>query len=194
MLDGLDIPSRIHLNVEGSCGGTTFALTMAKNSLIDGGRVLWVSPEFPDETRFSQIFAEVDITSSTRFHAVNLVGKLEQTVDSLTKLAKSLPNVTLIVIDEWCEKQGKIPTSSISAMQKLSKNISEEIVLVLITKLGTNVSGETEFNVRGEKAMLEAKFSICRLTKQNNSSKRMFRRDDESFELLIEDSGFKVVA
>ena len=194
MLDGLDIPSRIHLNVEGSCGGTTFALTMAKNSLIDGGRVLWVSPEFPDETRFSQIFAEVDITSSTRFHAVNLVGKLEQTVDSLTKLAGSLPNVTLIVIDEWCEKQGKIPTSSISAMEKLSKSIPEEIVLVLITKLGTNVSGGSEFNVRGEKAMLEAKFSICQLTKQNNSSKRMFRRDDESFELLIEDSGFKVVA
>lgn len=191
MLDGLDIPSRIHLNVEGSCGGTTFALTMAKNSLIDGGRVLWVSPEFPDETRFSQIFAEVDITSSTRFHAVNLVGKLEQTVDSLTKLAGSLPNVTLIVIDEWCEKQGKIPNSSISAMQKLSKSIPEEIVLVLITKLGTNVSGGSEFNVRGEKAMLEAKFSICQLTKQNNSSKRMFRRDDESFELLIEDSGFK---
>ena len=194
MLDGLDIPSRIHLNVEGSCGGTTFALTMAKNSLIDGGRVLWVSPEFPDETRFSQIFAEVDITSSTRFHAVNLVGKLEQTVDSLTKLAGTLPNVTLIVIDEWCEKQGKIPTSSISAMEKLSKSIPEEIVLVLITKLGTNVSGGSEFNVRGEKAMLEAKFSICQLTKQNNSSKRMFRRDDESFELLIEDSGFKVVA
>lgn len=194
MLDGLDIPSRIHLNVEGSCGGTTFALTMAKNSLIDGGRVLWVSPEFPDETRFSQIFGEVDITSSTRFHAVNLVGKLEQTVDSLTKLAGSLPNVSLIVIDEWCEKQGKIPTSSISAMQKLSKSIPEEIVIVLITKLGTNVSGGPEFNVRGEKAMLEAKFSICQLTKQNNSSKRIFRRDDESFELLIEDSGFKVVA
>ena len=194
MLDGLDIPSRIHLNVEGSCGGTTFALTMAKNSLIDGGRVLWVSPEFPDETRFSQIFAEVDITSSTRFHAVNLVGKLEQTVDSLTKLAGSLPNVTLIVIDEWCEKQGKIPTSSISAMEKLSKSIPEEIVLVLITKLGTNVSGGSEFNVRGEKAMLEAKFSICQLTKQNNSSKRMFRRDDESFELLVEDSGFKIDA
>ena len=194
MLDGLDIPSRIHLNVEGSCGGTTFALTMAKNSLIDGGRVLWVSPEFPDETRFSNIFAEVDITSSTRFHAVNLVGKLEQTVDSLTRLAGSLPNVTLIVIDDWCEKQGKIPTSSITAMQKLSKNISEEIVLVLITKLGTNVSGEAEFNVRGEKAMLEANFSICQLTKQNNSSKRLFRRDDELFELLIEDSGFKAVA
>ena len=194
MLDGLDIPSRIHLNVEGSCGGTTFALTMAKNSLIDGGRVLWVSPEFPDETRFSQIFAEVDITSSTRFHAVNLVGKLEQTVDSLTRLAGSLPNVTLIVIDDWCEKQGKIPISSISAMQKLSKSIPEEIVLVLITKLGTNVSGGPEFNVRGEKAMLEAKFSICQLTKQNNSSKRTFRINEESFELLIEDSGFKVVA
>ena len=193
MLEGLDIPSRIHLNVEGSCGGTTFALTMARNSLIDGGRVLWVSPEFPDETRFSQIFAEVDITSSTRFHAVNLVGKLEQTVDSLARLAGSLPNVSLIVIDDWCEKQGKIPTSSISAMEKLSKNISEKIVLVLITKLGTNVSGEAEFNVRGEKAMIEAKFSICQLTKQNNSSKRMFLRDGELFELSIEDSGFKAV-
>ena len=194
MLDGLDIPSRIHLNVEGSCGGTTFALTMAKNSLIAGGRVLWVSPQFPDETRFSQIFAEVDITSSTRFHAVNLVGKLEQTVDSLAKLSGSLPNVSLIVIDDWCEKQGKIPTSSISAVQKLSESIPEEIVLVLITKLGTNVSGDAEFNVRGEKAMIEAKFSICQLTKQNNSSKRMFLRDGELFELSIEDSGFRAVA
>lgn len=194
MLDGLDIPSRIHLNVEGSCGGTTFALTMAKNSLIDGGRVLWVSPEFPDETRFSQIFADVDITSSTRFHAVNLVGKLEQTVDSLTRLTKSLPNVSLIVLDDWCEKQGKIPTSSISAMQKLSRSIPEEVVLVLITKLGTNVSGGPEFNIRGEKAMLEANFSICQLTKKNNSTKRMFRIDDELFDLLIEDSGFKTNA
>ena len=79
-------------------------------------------------------------------------------------------------------------------MQKLSKSIPEEIVLVLITKLGTNVSGGPEFNVRGKKAMLEAKFSICQLTKQNNSSRRMFRRDDESFELLIEDSGFKIDA
>lgn len=192
MLEGLDIPKRIHLNVEGSCGGTTFALTLAKKSLLEGGRVLWVSPEFPDETRFSQIFSEVDITTSTRFHAVNLVGKIERTVDSLKKLAKSLPNVTLIVMDDWCEKQGKIPSSSISAMKELCEGLQEEITLLLVTKLGTNVKGGDEFNVRAEKSMIESGFRVCQLKKLENSSKRIFESKEASSELVIDDTGFKL--
>ena len=188
----MDIPNRIHLSVEGSCGGSSFGLTLAKNTLLDGGRVLWVSPEFPNEQRFSQIFAEVDITSSSKFHAVNLVGKLDQTVSSLIRLSSSLPNVQLIVLDDWCEKQGKIPSDSIKSMAKLASGITDDVKLLLITKLGTNVTGEGEFSVRGEKQMEESNFEILCLNKSKNSSYRILSNEEQKINLVIEDSGFKL--
>ena len=188
----LDIPNRIHLSVEGSCGGSSFGLTLAKNTLLDGGRVLWVSPEFPNEQRFSQIFTEVDITSSSKFHAVNLVGKLDQTVSSLIRLSSSLPNVQLIVLDDWCEKQGKIPSDSIKSMAKLASGIPDDVKLLLITKLGTNVTGEGEFSVRGEKQMEKSNFEILCLNKSKNSSYRILSNEEQKINLVIEDSGFKL--
>lgn len=188
----LDIPNRVHLSVEGSCGGSSFGLTLAKNTLLDGGRVLWVSPEFPNEQRFSQIFTEVDITSSSKFHAVNLVGKLDQTVSSLIRLSSSLPNVQLIVLDDWCEKQGKIPSDSIKSMAKLASGIPDDVKLLLITKLGTNVTGEGEFSVRGEKQMKESNFEILCLNKSKNSSYRILSNEEQKINLVIEDSGFKL--
>ena len=188
----LDIPNRVHLSVEGSCGGSSFGLTLAKNTLLDSGRVLWVSPEFPNEQRFSQIFTEVDITSSSKFHAVNLVGKLDQTVSSLIRLSSSLPNVQLIVLDDWCEKQGKIPSDSIKSMAKLASGIPDDVKLLLITKLGTNVTGEGEFSVRGEKQMKESNFEILCLNKSKNSSYRILSNEEQKINLVIEDSGFKL--
>jgi len=188
----LDIPNRTHLSVEGSCGGSSFGLTLAKNTLLDGGRVLWVSPEFPNEQRFSQIFAEVDITSSSKFHAVNLVGKLDQTVNSLIRLSNSLPNVQLIVLDDWCEKQGKIPSDSIKSIAKLADGIPDNVKLLLITKLGTNVTGESEFIVRGEKQMKDSNFEILCLNKSKNSSDRILSKEEQETNLVIEDSGFKL--
>ena len=58
---------------------------MAKQAISDGGRVLWASPEMPDATRFSQIFSEISLTESSRFHAMNLVGNVDQALDSLKK-------------------------------------------------------------------------------------------------------------
>ena len=38
----------IHLAVEGSCGGTTLGLQLARQTIEDGGTVLWAAPELPD--------------------------------------------------------------------------------------------------------------------------------------------------
>ena len=37
--------SSIHLAVEGSCGGTTLGLQLARQVIDDGGSVLWDDPE-----------------------------------------------------------------------------------------------------------------------------------------------------
>ena len=38
--------SSIHLAVEGSCGGTTLGLQLARQVIDDGGRVLWAAPNY----------------------------------------------------------------------------------------------------------------------------------------------------
>ena len=45
----------IHLAVEGSCGGTTIGLQLARQVIENGGRVVWVAPELPDGLRFTNI-------------------------------------------------------------------------------------------------------------------------------------------
>ena len=40
-----------HLAVEGACGGTTLGLQLARQTIEDGGRVLWAAPELPDGVR-----------------------------------------------------------------------------------------------------------------------------------------------
>ena len=60
-LDG----SSIHLAVEGSCGGSSLGIQLARQAIEDGGRVLWASPELPDGTRFSQIFEGLNLTASS---------------------------------------------------------------------------------------------------------------------------------
>ena len=101
--------SSIHLAVEGSCGGTSFGLHVARQAILNGGRVLWAAPEMPDGTRFSQIFSDVSPTESSRFHAMNLVGNVDQAIESLLKTAKALPNVSLNVLDDYCPESGQIP-------------------------------------------------------------------------------------
>ena len=71
-----DSSNRIHLAIEGSCGGTTIALQMAANEIIKGSRVLWVGLEMPNSTRFQQLFAHISPVASSKFHAMMMSGTL----------------------------------------------------------------------------------------------------------------------
>ena len=80
----LDLPGkRIHLSVDGGCGGTTLGLHCAVDEIQGGGRVLWASPHMPNATRFSQLFSSLNIVEASRFHAMNLIGNMERCVDAI---------------------------------------------------------------------------------------------------------------
>ena len=125
-LDG----SSIHLAVDGSCGGTTLGLQIARQAISNGERVLWAAPELPDSTRFSQIFADISPTESSRFHAMNLVGNVDQALDSLKKTATALPNVSLVVLDDYCPESGQIPGDVVAAVNKLISETSWTTLLI----------------------------------------------------------------
>ena len=135
---------RIHLSVEGGCGGTTFGLHCAVDVIQSGGRVLWASPEMPNATRFSQLFSSLNIVESSRFHAMNLIGAMDRCVDAIVEAEGSLPRVSLVVLDDWCNPTGRIEKDSLDAVFDLAQRMKSESTLLLISKSGTDVTGTDE--------------------------------------------------
>ena len=140
MVDGFDRKTHPPFR-RGGCGGTTFGLHCAVNEIQSGGRVLWASPEMPNATRFSQLFASLNIVESSRFHAMNLIGAMDRCVDAIVEAEHSLPRVGLVVLDDWCNPTGRIEKESLAAVIDLAKRIKPETTLLLISKSGTDVTG-----------------------------------------------------
>jgi len=181
---------RIHLSVDGGCGGTTLGLHCAVDEIQGGGRVLWASPHMPNATRFSQLFSSLNIVEASRFHAMNLIGNMERCVDAIVEAEQNLPSVGLIVLDDWCEATGRIPSRNTKAVIDLKKRINESTTLLLISKAGTDVSGNgTEIKPRSEVILRDGGFDIWTLKETENKSKILFHNGKE-LSGKIEDSGF----
>ena len=181
---------RIHLSVDGGCGGTTLGLHCAVDEIQGGGRVLWASPHMPNATRFSQLFSSLNIVEASRFHAMNLIGNMERCVDAIVEAEQNLPSVGLIVLDDWCEATGRIPSRNTKAVIDLKKRINESTTLLLISKAGTDVSGNgTEIKPRSEVILRDGGFEMWTLKETENKSKILFH-DGKELSGKIEDSGF----
>ncbi len=177
--------SSIHLAVEGSCGGTTLGLQIARQVIDEGGRVLWAAPELPDGVRFSQIFSDVSLTASSRFHAMNLVGNVDQSIESLLKTARVLPNVSLVVLDDYCPDSGPMPSDIITAVNKLISDTNW--TTLLISKGGTSMDS-SPLVARG-KSKLETD-KVWLLTRPDSDSKRVLWMDDSEIKLRLNEEGF----
>ena len=180
-LDG----SSIHLAVEGSCGGSSLGIQLARQAIEDGGRVLWASPELPDGTRFSQIFEGLNLTASSRFHAMNLVGEVGQSLKALSDAAKMLPGVSLVVLDDYCPDTGKMPGDVIEAVNKL---ISDSQWTTLLISKGGESMDDRPLVARGEKSL--STNQTWYLTRQSTDSKRQLWVDEKPIQLRLDESGF----
>ena len=187
----IDLTSiRIHLSIEGGCGGTTFGLHCAVNEIQSGGRVLWASAEMPNATRFSQLFQSLNIVESSRFHAMNLIGAMDRCVDAIVEAESSLPRVGLIVLDDWCSVTGRIEKEHLEAVLDLSKRIDSETTLLLISKSGTDVTGKGEsYRPRSKSEFENSGFEIWGL--YSDEKKRLYLdRNGVVEQGRIEESGF----
>tara|TARA_B110000902_G_C14169071_1_gene536113 strand:+ start:638 stop:1138 length:501 start_codon:yes stop_codon:yes gene_type:complete len=156
--------TRIHLAVEGSTGGTTLGLHLAADTIEQGGRVLWASPEMPDGVRFGQLFEHLSLADSSRFHAMNLVGSLTQAVGVLLETSTALPSVRLIVLDDWCEPSGRIPAARVKDACTLAASLDSNITLVLISKAGIDAGdGDSLLTIRGKSGMEEGGYQVWTL-------------------------------
>ena len=122
---------RIHLFVEGGCGGTALAFTVLsmKFNRVVGSCGLHQRCQ---TLRFSQLFASLNIVESGRFHAMNLIGAMDRCVDAIVEAEHSLPRVGLVVLDDWCNPTGRIEREPLAAVIDLAKRIKPETTLLLI--------------------------------------------------------------
>ena len=182
----------IHLAVEGSVGGTTLGLHVAADTIGDGGRVLWVGEEMPDNQRFSQLFKHLSLIDASRFHAMSFSSSFDKAIDAIISALDSLPSVRLIVLDDWCSNSGKIPVSLISEVERLTKHINPGIKLLLISKSSIDASGKKkgESFARAEKSMINNGFSIFVLTRPKDGPFRIVKWSDGSIDLNLTESGF----
>ena len=180
----------IHLSVDGGSGGTTLGLHFSVDEIQGGGRVLWASPHMPNATRFSQLFTSLNIVEASRFHAMNLIGNMERCVDAIVEAEQNLPSVGLVVLDDWCEPTGRIPSRNLKAVIDLTKRIDDSTTLLLISKAGSVVdSNDVTFRPRSESNLKDGGFDIWTLSETENKSKTLFY-DGKEIIGKIDDSGF----
>jgi len=184
--------NKIHLAVEGSVGGTSLGLHVAADMINDGGRVLWVCEEMPDNKRFSQLFQNLSLTDASKFHAMSFSSSFDKAVDSIISALETLPSVKLIVMDDWCQNSGRIPNSIIDEVIRLKEKIPEQTVLLLISKASIDASGKKEYQkyARAENKMRENDFSIFILSRPKDGPLRELYFGDQKIELQLTEEGF----
>lgn len=144
----------IHLAIEGSVGGTSLALHLAANAIEEEGRVIWASKEMPNAGRFSQLFSHLSLVQSSRFHAMNLSGKMELAVPLIVQAMNSLPSVSMIIFDDWCDSSGRIGKDELTQVAKLLEQKKEGVTLLLVSKGGIDVTGNSSGSIVARWQML----------------------------------------
>ena len=154
-----------YLVAEAGSGGTSLALHLARHCLVDGSRVLWAAPEMPDPVRFSQILGGLSLTASSRFHAMNLIGRMDLITKALKDAALDLPGVRLVVLDDWAPSTGRIPAGDIEAISGLLSELNGRVSVLLTAKPGTDMEAEDGLRVRSRTELEEAGCRVWKMTK-----------------------------
>lgn len=190
----VDLPqlhSITHLAVGEGCGGTSLALQYAQETLVDGGRVIWVCEKSPDPLRFSQILNGVDVVALAKFHMMECGEGVAGGILTGSKLAQRL-TPQLFVIDDWTPRSGQADRLAISAIDSLAKILEPSGCKLLITSaLYGDASGKQEWKIRGKKLLEHLSPSNWQLTiSEKGLQKRSLQTDDDIIQLQINDEGF----
>jgi len=185
------LPPITHLAIGEGCGGTSLALQYSRDTLIDGGRVIWVCDKSPDSGRFSQILSGVNVVSLAKFHMMECGEAIAGGVLTAGKLAERL-TPQLFVVDDWTPRTGQPDRLAISAIETICKILESTKCKLLITSaLYSDASGEEEWKTRGENLLEQISPANWRLTiAEGGLQKRILLVEDETIQLQINDEGF----
>jgi hypothetical protein len=132
----------VHLSVAGGCGGTTLGLQQARQVLISGDHVVWICDNIPDGGRFSQLFANVSPSAVSKLHLSAVGENTEVGIKSAIDLLSVMENISLVVVDDWTAKTGRVGSDLRNSMQSLiSKCGEKDVAMMAISSAYEDASG-----------------------------------------------------
>jgi predicted ATP-dependent serine protease len=187
MADSLGVDGIVHLSVESGCGGTTFALQVAREHLTDGSHVVWVCSEMPNSDRFSQLYTDVDLVAVSRLHVIAVGENIVQGLTSANSMVTALDSITMIVIDDWAPKSGQVPSEILDKMRGLIECAEKQNVsLLMVSSAYEDASGNQQWKSRGN---LDC--DVWFLTRSDSMpSVRELHQDGTVLKLNLLDEGF----
>ena len=150
MADLLGVDGIVHLSVESGCGGTTFALQVAREQLTGGAHVVWVCAEMPNSERFSQLYSEVDLVAVSRLHVIAVGENIIQGLTSANSMVAALDSISMVIIDDWAPKSGQVPSEILDGMKGLIESAeSHDVSLLMVSSSYEDASGNQKWKSRG---------------------------------------------
>ena len=123
---------------------------------------------------------------------MNLVGAFEQSGDALLNSANMLPGVELVVLDDYCPDNGRIPKDIIS---RLNQFISDSKWTTLLISKGGISMEKKDSNMENVSITARGKNDlntdqVWLLTRPESDSQRVLWIDDKPVKLRLIEEGF----
>ncbi|MGB2038651.1 MAG: hypothetical protein ACPHX8_09295, partial [Candidatus Poseidoniaceae archaeon] len=113
-------------------------------------------------------------------------GNVDQALDSLKKTATALPNVSLVVLDDYCPESGQIPGDVVAAVNNLIAETNW--TTLLISKGGVSMESEQPITARSRNKIKSD--DVWLLTRPNSDSKRVLSTSEFQTPLRLVEEGF----
>jgi hypothetical protein len=166
---------------------------MARFSLVDKDQAIHLAVEGSvGGTRFSQLFSHLSFVQSSRFHAMNLAGKMDVAISLIIQLMNSLPSVSMIILDDWCDSSGRISKHETAQMARLVEQKKDNATILLISKgsIDASDSSSQDLVARAANVMQESGFTIATLTREKDGPFRTLTIGDNISKIKLEETGF----
>ncbi len=170
----------IHISGYPGCGKTTICLVEAKNNLLNGGRVFWLSCENIDFKRFTQIMEDIPISNASKFHSLEFGSERTNTklesfdlaIQQLIRMCNNLPSTKLVIIDGWDHLVDnfykKLRIDSISDLVDCSKINNFEIMVTSLSYHDASNNSE-KYKIRAKAEFENLKFENWLIVPDSNN-------------------------
>ena len=185
-----------HISVEPGSKSDSIVLTIILEALKDGGKVIWMTRELPDQRRIIDILGNLNDTKLANLIVLefkeNLSGKLEE----IKSILDSINNEDLLIIENWCEKYGRAKSKEIVLMKELEQYFNKFRILITSYSYedasGMNKDNQ-KFISRGGR-IIQDLFRIIWITKIDGLNQKILIRDGEN-EFIAESTktGYKFI-
>ncbi|MFL2957468.1 MAG: hypothetical protein ACJZ4Z_01590 [Candidatus Thalassarchaeaceae archaeon] len=181
----------VHLSYEQGAGGTSLCLTIAKKYLKSGNKVIWLSKYLPDGERTAQIFNDLKSTELEKITFIEIEENLEESSKILKYLSINMGHKDIIIIDDWCDKEGRAMKIDIDALKNIVLNYKNTKIIASSTSYSNISSNTQEWESRGGKEVKDILDTIFlyRISEMNNI--RILKDGGEIKRISLLQTGFE---